>query len=228
MIWKPNVPTLSTDATRPACENREFKKLRCFVERLRSFHAISVRDENSQSIVREAIGRDVPLVLAPCLQFPIHAAPVRHPPREPYVALYGYRFSEPFARAVQQGARTQRLPIISIGYRNRWADRNWLTAGPDDFANLMAGARAVATNFFHGCVFALRHATPFVCEMLTNRSIKVQNLTTIAGAESHLMTRKSSMAASEECLSQPLVAVIQRRLGELRSASTEYLESVLQ
>lgn len=141
MIWKPNVPTLSTDATRPACENREFKKLCCFVERLRSFHVISVRDENSQSIVREAIGREVPLVLDPCLQFPINASPVRHPPREPYVALYGYRFSEPFARAVQKWARTQRLPTISIGYRNRWADQNWLTAGPDDFANFMSRGR---------------------------------------------------------------------------------------
>ena len=41
------------------------------------------------------------------------------------------------------------------------------------------------------------------------------------------MTRASLMAAYEECLSQPLFAVIQRRLGELRSASAAYLESVL-
>ena len=141
--------------------------------------------------------------------------------------MYGYRFSETFARAVQQWARTQRLPIISIGYRNPWADRNWLTAGPDDFANFMAGARAVATNFFHGCVFALRHATPFVCEMLTDRSIKVQNLTTMVGAEGHLTTRESSMAAYDDRLSQPLDAVIQRRLNELRVASAAYLDSVL-
>jgi hypothetical protein len=63
--------------------------------------------------------------------------------------------------------------------------------------------------------------------MLTGRAIKVQNLTTIVGAESHLMTRQSSMAAYDECLGQPLVAVIHRRLGELRSASAAYLESVL-
>ena len=196
-------------------------------ERLRSFDAISVRDENSQTLVREAVGRDVPIVLDPCLQFPIHAAPVRHLPREPYVAVYGYRFSEPFARAVQQWARTHRLPIISIGYRNGWADQNWLTAGPDDFAHFMAAARAVATNFFHGGVFALRHAIPFVCEMLTDRSIKVQNLMTSVGAERHLMTRESSLAAYDERLSQPLDAIIPRRLDELRVASAAYLESVL-
>lgn len=196
-------------------------------ERLRSFDAISVRDENSRAIVREAIGRDVPIVLDPCLQFPIYAAPARHSPREPYVAVYGYRFSEPFARSVQQWARRHQLQIISIGYRNGWADQNWLTAGPDDFAHFMAGSRAVATNFFHGCVFALRHAIPFVCEMLTDRSIKVQNLTMSVGAERHLMTRESSPAAYDERLSQPLDAIIPRRLDELRVASAAYLESVL-
>jgi hypothetical protein len=102
-----------------------------------------------------------------------------------------------------------------------------LTAGPDDFAHFMAGARAVATNFFHGCVFALRHAVPFVCEMLTDRSIKVQNLTTSVGAERHLMTRESSMAAYDERLSQPLDPLILRRVDELRVASAAYLESVL-
>jgi hypothetical protein len=194
-------------------------------ERLRSFDAIAVRDENSQAIVREAIGRDVPIVLDPCLQFPIHAAPARHSPREPYVAVYGYRFSEPFSRAVQQWARSHRLPIISIGYRNGWADQNWLTAGPDDFAHFMAAARAVVTNFFHGGVFALRHTLPFVCEMLTDRSIKVQNLMTSVRADQHLMTRESSMAAYDERLSQPLDTVIQCRLDALRVASAAYLES---
>ena len=43
----------------------------------------------------------------------------------------------------------------------------------------------------------------------------------------HLMTRASSMAAYDERVSQPLDAVIQRRLNELRVASTAYLDSVL-
>lgn len=128
---------------------------------------------------------------------------------------------------MQQWARRHRLPIIGIGYRNGWADHTWLTAGPDDFAHFMAGARAVATNCFHGCVFALRHAVPFVCEMLTDRSITVHNLTASVGAERHLMTRESSMAAYEAGLSQPLDAVISRRLDELRVASAAHLESVL-
>jgi hypothetical protein len=63
--------------------------------------------------------------------------------------------------------------------------------------------------------------------MLTDRSIKVQKLTTMVGAEGHLTTRESSMAAYDDRLSQPLDAVIQRRLNELRVASAAYLDSVL-
>jgi hypothetical protein len=196
-------------------------------ERLRSFDAISVRDQNSQSIVRDAIGRDVPVVLDPCLQFPIHAAQVRHMPARPYVAVYGYRFSGPFIRSVQAWARTHRLQIISIGYRNGWADQNWLTAGPDDFAHFMVGARAVASNFFHGCVFALRHTIPFVGEMLSDRAIKIQNLMTIVGAEGHLMTRESAMADYDERLGQPIDPAIMRRIDGLRAASAAYIASVL-
>jgi hypothetical protein len=63
--------------------------------------------------------------------------------------------------------------------------------------------------------------------MLTDRSIKVQNLMTSVGAERHLMTPESSVAAYDERLSQPLDAVILRRIDELRVASGAYLESVL-
>ena len=62
-----------------------------------------------------------------------------------------------FIKEIQQFAALKRLPLISIGYRNDWADEQWLTADPHDFAHFIANAEAVATNFFHGCVFALRN-----------------------------------------------------------------------
>ncbi|NQW46186.1 MAG: polysaccharide pyruvyl transferase family protein [Planctomycetes bacterium] len=194
---------------------------------LRAFDSISVRDENSRSLVRAVTGRDVAVVLDPCLQFPVDPDPVRHVPDGPYVALYGYRFSTPFARHVQSWARRNGLRTISIGYRNDWADVNWLSAGPNEFAHCMGGAQVVATNFFHGCVFALRHAKPFVCEMLTKRSIKVQELMRTVGAESHLMTLESSAAVYEEQLERPMDATIMRRIDDLRGVSAAYLQGVL-
>lgn len=201
-------------------------------DRLRAFDAISVRDDNSRALVRQATGRTVPVVLDPCLLFPVHQTPVNQAPLRrssgpPIVALYGYRFSDWFIGNVRRWACEQGLRIVSIGYRNAWADENWLSAGPDAFAHLMREARAVATNFFHGCVFALRHSTPFVCELLTDRSIKVRDLMTEVGAERHLMSSRSPAAAYDACLGRPLEAAIPARIERLRAMSTAYLEDVL-
>src|SRR3546814_6421663 len=87
----------------------------------------------------------------PCLQFPGPAAR-RGASGEGYVALYGHNFPEWLCLSVRHWARARGLPIRSIGYRNDWAAEQWLEAGPLEFAELMAGADAVVTNLFHGCV----------------------------------------------------------------------------
>jgi len=45
--------------------------------------------------------------------------------------------------------------LVSLGYANDFTDEQRIAAGPIEFARTMGGARAVITNFFHGCVFAL-------------------------------------------------------------------------
>ena len=87
------------------------------------------------------------------------------------------------ARAV---AAARGLPLISIGYRNAWADEQWLEVGPHQFAALMRNAAGVATNFFHGCVFALLNAKPLACEVTDYRSVKISDLLAKLGAQSHL------------------------------------------
>src|SRR3546814_19710291 len=62
-----------------------------------------------------------------------------------------------------------------------------MTAGPEDFARIMAQSAAVATNFFHGCVFALLNAKPFVCASSPYRFNKVRDLAHAVGAEKHLV-----------------------------------------
>lgn len=132
-----------------------------WVAALQNFQWISVRDQNSRQIIQNALGVDPELVLDPCLQFPPcvkKAVAVDHPP---YVAVYGHIFTEWFIRGVRQWATLHGSLLVSIGYRNDWADQQWLTAGPEEFAEFIGQAEAVATNFFHGCVFALLNQKPF-------------------------------------------------------------------
>ena len=197
----------------------------CWAEHLRNFSAVSVRDENSRILVREAVGREPMLVLDPVLQFPPRAAAWRE--GEPYVGVYGHSLPAWFGDRVRGWARAQGYRLVSIGYRNDWADEQRLTAGPAEFAEFMAGAAAVVTNFFHGCVFALINAKPFAAAPSAYRFNKIRDLTALVGAKAHLIREESSHTAYERALGRPLEAGIGEQIVALRQASDHFLNRVL-
>jgi len=197
-----------------------------WAERLGNFSQISIRDRNSQQIVAEATHRMPELVLDPCLLFPPEVS--ADGLGEPYLAIYGHSFPEWFIEAVRSFAWERGIETISIGYRNNWTDRQWLTAGPLEFASFMAGAKAVATNFFHGCVFALLNNKPFACAPSDYRYNKVRDLTAIVGAAAHLTSPKTPPSRYAKLLGEPLDPAVERTIGALRKRSRRYLEGVLQ
>ena len=91
----------------------------------------------------------------------------------------------------------------------------------------MAGAEAVATNFFHGCVFALRNSKPFVCETTPYRSQKLHGLMAKVCGIGHLVTEDTPAAIYNERLSQPLQEHIQQQIERLRQGSNVYLDRAL-
>jgi polysaccharide pyruvyl transferase len=194
---------------------------------LRAFAAIAVRDDNSRGIVAEAVGQEPSIVLDPCLQFPTPLEARWEGPEAPFAVVYGHNFSEPFARELRRWADERKLPLVSLSYRNDWADVQWLEAGPNDFAQAMARAAAVATNFFHGCVFALRNERPFACETSPYRGNKVQGLVATVGAERHLLPPEPVAEHVDSCLDQPLDPSIMRRIDLLRDRSARYLDAAL-
>jgi hypothetical protein len=143
------------------------------------------------------------------------------------VAVYGHGFSEQFSCQVRRWAQAHGYLLVSIGYRNDWADEQWLTAGPHEFVEFVAQAEAVATNFFHGCVFSLINCKPFVCEPSNYRSIKVRDLMQCVGGERHLVTSDTSSAGYAALLSDPLDPAVFRRISALRRTSNLYLDKVL-
>lgn len=206
-----------------------------WADRLRRFEFISVRDENSHTLIRNTLGIEPELVLDPCLQFlpalgtESETQEIRETQemREPYVAVYGHNFSGWFSREAQRWARSRGYRLVSIGYRNDWADEQWITAGPEDFAHFMAHAQGVVTNFFHGCIFALRNGRPFVCENSSYRSIKVHDLLAAIGGAKHLVSASTPPAAYEALLAEPLEPAIMRTISRLRQQSEAYLDKVL-
>lgn len=195
-------------------------------ELLGLFDAISVRDENSWWMLKHALGRELPLVLDPCLQFPI-AVQGTGSISGSYALVYGHNFSEAYARRVREWAERESVRLFSIGYRNDWAHEQWIEAGPLEFAEAVAGAQAMATNFFHGCVFALAFEKPFATETSDYRAIKVHGLMEAVGGEAHILTEETTEESFRTLLSARIPTRVFDRIAALREDSDRYLDGAI-
>ena len=198
-----------------------------WIQKLERFDRISVRDENSRTIITNGTGREPSLVLDPCLQFHILPEYRNNYSEDPYIAIYGHNFSCSFKYHVTEFARRNKLKTISIGYSNDWVDEEWINADPHDFAHFIGSATSVATNFFHGCIFSIRNNKPFVCESSSYRSNKINGLMNKIGGQMHIANEATSHPQFEELLSAPIHGSVYKSIARLRSASNEYLVSAL-
>lgn len=193
-------------------------------EALQGFGHVSVRDENARRLARTAIGRDPPRVLDPCLQFAPQRAICE---TGEDVVLYGHGFPAWLQRPVRAWVQKHDRRLLSFGYRNAWADVQTLTAGPTAFADVMARAAAVVTNFFHGCVFALAERRPFVCVATAYRSDKIRDLLASVGAEDRLIDETTPARTIDQLMATPPETSVWDRVEDLRSHSDRYLDAVL-
>jgi hypothetical protein len=195
-----------------------------WADKLRRFMAISVRDGNSRAMLQRSLDAEPELVLDPVLQFPPKTppGPAQGDGAKPYVAVYGW-----YGQAVREYARQRGYRLVSIGYRNEWADEQRIGAGPLEFARLIANAASVATNFFHGCVFALLNSRPFACVASAYRSNKLRDLVGAVGAERRLVGGPEQGREIAGLLAAPLSPLVAARIASLRQNSNRYLAHAL-
>jgi hypothetical protein len=92
---------------------------------------------------------------------------------------------------------------------------------------MMAGARAVVTNFFHGCVFALLNGKPWATAPSDYRSIKIPDLASIVGAPHRVLAEERPQAEIHDLLDTPVMPSVTERLETLRGQSQAYLDAAL-
>jgi hypothetical protein len=91
----------------------------------------------------------------------------------------------------------------------------------------MAGAHAVVTNFFHGCVFALINGKPLVSAPSDYRSNKVRDLAAALGMQHRLVTAATPPERVGELLDTPLEPAIADRIAVMRKTSRAFLDAAL-
>lgn len=198
-----------------------------WTEKLSRFSAVSVRDDNSRTLVSEALGKTPDLVLDPCLQFADRIPREPHRNAQPYALIYGHGFPAWLPPVARAWAASRGLALISVGYGCDFADEEQIDVGPLDFPGWFAGAEAVITNFFHGCVFALVMNKPFAATPTPYRLNKVRDLTGKLGAGRHLLRDPASLHAFSALLAEPPADTVRARIAELRQSSQAYLDAAL-
>jgi hypothetical protein len=194
---------------------------------LKGFDALSVRDRNSYWLVKGTTGRDPPLVLDPCLQFPNVMDPGSSEDEEPFALVYGHSFPAWFVAAAKRWASRRGVRLRSIGYHNGFADEQVLDAGPLEFARLMRQAKAVITNYFHGCVFALLNGKPLVAATMDYRRNKVHDLAETLHMRERLPDEATPQQAFERLLDSAPPPQVYERLAAVRDQSRQYLHAAL-
>lgn len=195
-------------------------------EYLKSFSAISVREDTLQAFISKLTKTKIWHTLDPTLLLPTQRwEDVCHPVKESnYIAVYAVRKEEETISFARQLALKLNKKLIIIRSYSLWhfSSENKEYCGPDDFLSYIKNADYVVTSSFHGTVFSLIFQRQFVCPMLDG-NIRVEDLLKTAGLSDRFVRD------CKEALSLPLIEYnhLSKQLELRKKETIDFLSNVL-
>lgn len=194
---------------------------------LSQLDALSVRDQNSQNIVRQLTGIDVPLVCDPVLLYGYRAEMGEKKPGESdYILVYAYdaRMNDINEVAfIKAYAKAHGKKLYSVGYYHKWCHKN-INVSPDRLLRYIRNASLVITDTFHGSVMSIICNTPMAVKIRGNTN-KLRYLLTEYGLADQIMVDFSEL----ERVSKNHIDfnAVNRLVKEKRAFSMKYLKNAL-
>lgn len=199
---------------------------------LKNIKYLSAREVQGQKIIKSLTGRDVPLVLDPTMLLEQKdwkgQELVTNPCKKPYVLYYTIKPSSRLREYAQRFAEANGCALVTIGGRLRehFDPRKHCVfgAGPGEFLNLVSKAEVVITNSFHGTVFSILYHKKFKVEYSSDTNSRLTNLIDTFG----LGAQVADAGDTAYQVSTPDYARVDAVLEEKRTASVEYLKSIIE
>ena len=150
---------------------------------LSELNAISVRDENSRSIVSELIGTEPELHVDPVLAYDFadeFSQILGDVDKDDYIVVYGYsgRLCDEECQAIRRYADARSLKVLNIGGVQGCCDQ-FINCSPFEVLAYFKHAKAIVTDTFHGTIFASRMEVPFATFMREGLGGNKQKLTSL-------------------------------------------------
>lgn len=145
---------------------------------LKGFMAISVRDANSSSIVKELTGKEPIINVDPVIIADFDEHINLNISIEDYILIYAYtnrinKNSE--ITAIKNFAKKYNKKLVSVGIHQDWTDIK-LEADPFELLSYVKGADYLITDTFHGSIFSIKYNKPFATIIRESNKQKLRDL----------------------------------------------------
>ncbi len=204
----------------------------------RGINHLSVREASGAEILKDLIGRDVPVVVDPTLlhddEFWGGIARGSSNKERPYVLCYflqGDAYAREAAKkfANEKGFRLRVLPFHQVDLQDRLMRKgSEFEVGPLEFLDSFRNASAVFTDSFHGTIFSVVFRRPFAAFRRYDNPVEAGNFSRIEGFLARIGL--TSQVASREEVPDLEGISFERAHVELdrwRRQSIEFLKSSL-
>lgn len=209
---------------------------------LKSFDWISVRENSGKAIVKDMIGRDIPVVCDPTMLLSIEEWNKYVSP-EPfikgdYIACYIMGDSKEQRDFVKRLRKETGYKVVGLLHGStyvsgddEWVDEAPYNVGPFEFINLLKHAKYVCTDSFHCSVFSILNNTPFFVfrrdsdNEETSANDRIYTLLSWASLDNRLLNGNENV---DDVLKLTLdYNKVNERVSERRKESLEFLTNAL-
>ena len=194
---------------------------------LKGMNGLSVRDQNSSTIIEALLGKKPELVCDPVLLygFEEELSGMNRPMKEKYMVVYSYdqnmnKVDE--VSSIKRVAQENGLKIISPTFYHKWADK-CPNVDPMGLLEWFKYAEFVVTDTFHGCVMSLITNREFVV-MVRDNGNKIYSLMEMLGLCDRIIGSESMEVILENKLDWNL---INKKISVSRGKSMDYLKQMI-
>lgn len=209
---------------------------------LKKIKHISVREESGQKLIKQLVGRNVPVVCDPTLlftgddwmQIQVEEALVK----EPYIFCYflgNNSQHREFAKKLKEQTECKIVALIHLDEYVKsdkgYADETPYDVDPADFLNLIRNASYVCTDSFHCSVFSILYRRKFftfrrfASNNKQSTNSRLDTLFKLSGISGRLMNGNEDI---KECIKSEIdFNTAHKKLESVRENSYQYLEAAL-
>ncbi len=196
---------------------------------LAGFDHISVRDDNTHSLIKPLTDKPITRVVDPTFlcDFEELLTP-QSPQPEPYLLLFG-NISPKWSGLIQSVAKQLGVKrIVTLQYKNANATHRIGAPSPETWINHFKHAKGVITSYFHGTAFSINFQRPFLAIPTPGRVKKVRALLSDAAIPERFVDDAEDPATVPERFAQSIDwKSVQGSLGQKIEASKTFLENAL-